>query len=143
MQRLRSGIGVLLASVDPKNSFRVVGLDQHCAIVLRQKWSRGQIEARLAAMAPCPIGMEATGGGPATGLGCDTESIRHLSTIFARRWRIWYIGLNILRYPTCSEICGGPLLESRQEDDKLTIGKRMIWSFMAATAPPWADSMIR
>jgi hypothetical protein len=108
MQRLRSGIGVLLASVDPKNSFRVVGLDQHCAIVLRQKWSRGQIEARLAAMAPCPIGMEATGGGPATGLGCDTESIRHLSTIFARRWRIWYIGLNILRYPTCSEICGGP-----------------------------------
>jgi hypothetical protein len=31
-----------------KNSFHVVGLDQRGAIVLRQKWSRGQIEARLA-----------------------------------------------------------------------------------------------
>ena len=30
-----------------KNSFRVVGLDQRGAIVLGQKWSRGQIEARL------------------------------------------------------------------------------------------------
>jgi hypothetical protein len=27
-----------------KNSFHVVGLDQRGAIVLRQKWSRGQIE---------------------------------------------------------------------------------------------------
>src|SRR5258708_30647280 len=33
-----------------KNSFHVVGLDRRGAIVLRQKWSRGQIEARLAAM---------------------------------------------------------------------------------------------
>jgi hypothetical protein len=31
-----------------KNSFHVVGLDRRGAIVLRQKWSRGQIEARLA-----------------------------------------------------------------------------------------------
>ena len=31
-----------------KNSFHVVGLDRKGAIVLRQKWSRGQIEARLA-----------------------------------------------------------------------------------------------
>jgi hypothetical protein len=30
-----------------KNSFHVVGLDQRGAIVLRQKWSRGQVEARL------------------------------------------------------------------------------------------------
>jgi len=29
-----------------KNSFHVVGLDQHGAIALWQKWSRGQIEAR-------------------------------------------------------------------------------------------------
>jgi hypothetical protein len=28
-----------------KNSFHVVGLDDRGAIVLRQKWSRGQIEA--------------------------------------------------------------------------------------------------
>jgi hypothetical protein len=42
-----------------KNSFHVVGLDRRGAIALRQKWSRGQIEARLAAMPPCLIGMEA------------------------------------------------------------------------------------
>jgi len=30
-----------------KNSFHVVGLDQRGAIVLRQKWSRGQVDARL------------------------------------------------------------------------------------------------
>src|SRR5271163_2724593 len=45
-----------------KNSFHVVGLDQRGAIVLRQKWSRGQIEARLANMPACPIGMEACVG---------------------------------------------------------------------------------
>jgi hypothetical protein len=31
-----------------KNSFHVVGLDQRGAIVLRQKWSRAQVEVRLA-----------------------------------------------------------------------------------------------
>ena len=31
-----------------KNSFHAVGMDARGAIVLRQKWSRGQIEARLA-----------------------------------------------------------------------------------------------
>jgi len=45
-----------------KNSFHVVGLDQRGAIVPRQKWSRGQIETRLAAMVPCLIGMEACVG---------------------------------------------------------------------------------
>src|SRR5215831_15694679 len=45
-----------------KNSFHVVGLDRRDAIVLRQKWSRGQIEARLANMPPCLIGMEACVG---------------------------------------------------------------------------------
>src|SRR5262249_10191902 len=30
--------------------------------VLRQKWSRGQVEVRLAAMPPCRIGMEACVG---------------------------------------------------------------------------------
>src|ERR1700745_157351 len=45
-----------------KNSFHVVGLDSRGAIVLRQKWSRGQIEARLAYIAPCLIGMEACVG---------------------------------------------------------------------------------
>src|SRR5215510_4509373 len=45
-----------------KNWFHVVGLDRRGAIVLRQKWSRGQIEARLANMPPCLIGMEACVG---------------------------------------------------------------------------------
>jgi len=42
-----------------KNSFHVVGLDRRGAIVLRQRWSRGQVEARLASMPPCLVGMEA------------------------------------------------------------------------------------
>jgi transposase len=45
-----------------KNSFHIVGLDDGGAIVLRQKWSRGQLEARLANMPPCLIGMEACVG---------------------------------------------------------------------------------
>ncbi len=45
-----------------KNSFHVVGLDECGAIVLRQKWSRGQVEARFANMSPCLIGMEACVG---------------------------------------------------------------------------------
>ncbi len=45
-----------------KNSFHVVGHDQRGAIILRQKWSRGQVEARLANLSPCLIGMEACVG---------------------------------------------------------------------------------
>ena len=45
-----------------KNSFHVVGHDERGAIVLRQKWSRGQVEARFANMPPCLIGMEACVG---------------------------------------------------------------------------------
>jgi transposase len=45
-----------------KNSFHVIGLDQRGAIALRQKWSRGQVEARLANMPRCLIGMEACVG---------------------------------------------------------------------------------
>src|ERR1700688_2386832 len=45
-----------------KNSFHVIGLDERGAIVLRQKCSRGQVEARLANMPPCLIGMEACVG---------------------------------------------------------------------------------
>src|SRR5450755_856087 len=40
----------------------VVGHDARGAIVLRQKWSRGQVEARLANIPPCLIGMEACVG---------------------------------------------------------------------------------
>ena len=45
-----------------KNSFHVVGLDQRGAIVVRQRWTRSQIRARLANMSPCLIGMEACVG---------------------------------------------------------------------------------
>ena len=39
-----------------KNSFHVVGHDRRGAIVLRQKWSRGQIEARLIGGSACMTG---------------------------------------------------------------------------------------
>src|SRR5512141_2663009 len=45
-----------------KNSFHIVGHNERGAIVLRQKWSRGQIEARFANMPPCLVGMEACVG---------------------------------------------------------------------------------
>src|SRR5580765_4037457 len=45
-----------------KNSFHVVGFDERGAIVLRQKWSRAQVEMRLANMPACLIGMEACVG---------------------------------------------------------------------------------
>ena len=45
-----------------KNYFHVVGLDRRGAIVLRQRWSRGQVEARFANMPRCLIGMEACVG---------------------------------------------------------------------------------
>ena len=45
-----------------KNSFHIVGLDRRGAIVLRQRWSRGQVETRLANVPPCLIGMEACVG---------------------------------------------------------------------------------
>jgi transposase len=47
-----------------KNSFYVIGLDQRGTIVLRQKWLRGQGEARFANLPLCLVGMEACVGGP-------------------------------------------------------------------------------
>jgi transposase len=44
-----------------KNSFYIVALDDRGAIV-RQKWSRSQLEARFPNMPPCVIGMEACVG---------------------------------------------------------------------------------
>ena len=42
-----------------KDSFHVVGLDRRGAIVLRQRWSRGQVDVRFANLPRCLIGMEA------------------------------------------------------------------------------------
>ena len=45
-----------------KNSFHIVGHDERGAIVVRQKWSRGQMEERFATMPRCLVGMEACVG---------------------------------------------------------------------------------
>jgi transposase len=60
-QNLNSTVAVIGIDIG-KNSFHVIALNDRGAIVLRQKWSRGQIEARLANMPPCLIGMEACVG---------------------------------------------------------------------------------
>src|SRR2546428_8609927 len=60
-QQLSTTIAVIGIDIG-KNSFHVVGLDQRGAIVLRQKWSRGQVATRLANIPPCLIGMEACVG---------------------------------------------------------------------------------
>ncbi|HWP15436.1 MAG TPA: IS110 family transposase [Xanthobacteraceae bacterium] len=60
-QTLNTAIAVIGIDIG-KNSFHVVGLDARGAIVLRQKWSRGQVEARFANMPPCLVGMEACVG---------------------------------------------------------------------------------
>jgi transposase len=59
----KSSCAIAVIGIDiGKNSFHIVGHDQRGAIVLRQKWSRGQVEARLANLPPCLIGMEACVG---------------------------------------------------------------------------------
>jgi transposase len=60
-QKFNSSIAVVGIDIG-KNSFHVVGLDRRGAIVLRQKWSRGQVETRLSNPPPCLIGMEACVG---------------------------------------------------------------------------------
>src|SRR5246127_1568506 len=60
-QKSSSAIAVIGIDIG-KNSFHIVGQNRHGTIVLRQKWSRGQVEARLANLPPCRIGMEACVG---------------------------------------------------------------------------------
>jgi transposase len=60
-EKLDAAVAVIGIDIG-KNSFHVVGLDQRGAIVLRQKWSRGQVATRLATMPRCLIGMEACVG---------------------------------------------------------------------------------
>jgi len=60
-QKLNAAIAVIGIDIG-KNSFHIVGQNQRGAIVLRQKWSRGQVETRLANLPPCLIGMEACVG---------------------------------------------------------------------------------
>jgi transposase len=51
-QTLETSVAVIGVDIG-KNSFHLVGQDRRGAIVLRQKWSRGQVEARLANLPPC------------------------------------------------------------------------------------------
>ena len=60
-EKLNSEISVIGIDIG-KNSFHLVGQDRRGRIVLRQKWSRGQVEARLVNLPPCLIGMEACVG---------------------------------------------------------------------------------
>ncbi len=60
-RKLNAAIAVIGIDIG-KNSFHLVGHDHRGAIVLRQKWSRGQVETRLANLPPCLIGMEACVG---------------------------------------------------------------------------------
>src|SRR5205809_4013372 len=50
-QKLNAAIAVIGIDIG-KNSFHIVGHDHRGAIVLRQKWSRGQVETRLANLPP-------------------------------------------------------------------------------------------
>ena len=59
--KVNSAVAVIGIDIG-KNSFHVIGQDKRDAII-RQKWSRGQAEARLANLPPCLIGMEACVGG--------------------------------------------------------------------------------
>ena len=60
-EKLNTAVAVMGIDIG-KNSFHVIGLDARGAIALRQKWSRGQVETRLANMPPCLVGMEACVG---------------------------------------------------------------------------------
>jgi transposase len=60
-QKRNSKVAVIGIDIG-KNSFDIVGQDRRGALVLRQKWSRGQVEVRLANLPPCLIGMEACTG---------------------------------------------------------------------------------
>jgi hypothetical protein len=67
-QKLNSAIAVIGIDIG-KNSFHVVGHDLRGAIVLRQKWSRGQVETRLANLPPCPAVIEEPNSTTLIGVG--------------------------------------------------------------------------
>jgi transposase len=82
-EALKNSIAVVGIDIG-KNSFHVVGLDKSGAIVLRQKWSRGQVEARFANMPPCLIGMEACVG--AHHLSRNLQKLGHEARLMPARY---------------------------------------------------------
>jgi transposase len=81
-----------------KNSFHVVGLDQRGAIVLRQKWSRGQVEARFANLPPCLIDMEACVG--AHHLSRKLKALGHDARLMPAKYRV-----DVCNHPPGSLFC--------------------------------------
>jgi hypothetical protein len=83
-----------------KNSFHVVGHDARGAIVLRQKWSRGQVDARLANL---QNNLSSQLGDVFRGPAAGTTSAPDLASLVAR-----HSGLVVARrLPTISSK-GGP-----------------------------------
>jgi len=84
-RKIASLIAVATIGIDiGKNTFHVIGLDKKGAIVLRQKLSRSQVDARLANMAPCLIGMEACVG--AHHLGRRLKALGHDARLMPARY---------------------------------------------------------
>ncbi|MEH2563621.1 transposase [Bradyrhizobium sp. AZCC 2289] len=84
---LKSSCGIAVVGIDiGKNTFHVVGHDRRGRIVLRQRWSRGQVEARLANLPPCLIGMEACVG--AHHLGRKLQVLGHDARLMPAKY-VW------------------------------------------------------
>jgi hypothetical protein len=84
-QKLNSAIAVIGIDIG-KNSFHLVGLDKRGAIVLRLKWSRGQVEARLANMQPCLIDEGRMQIGRRTVYGAISSKRCSVFAVSANRW---------------------------------------------------------
>jgi hypothetical protein len=67
VEKLHSVIAVIGIDIG-KNSLHVVGLDERGAVLLRQKWSRGQVETRFANL---PVGPPDPGS---CGMGWNTPA---------------------------------------------------------------------
>ena len=72
-EKFNSEIAVIGIDIG-KNSFHIVGQDRGGSIVLRRKWSRGQMEARLANLPPCLIGMEAASAHIISAASCSCSA---------------------------------------------------------------------
>jgi len=57
-ETVKSAVAVVGIDIG-KNSFHIAGVDRRGAFVLRQRRSRGEVEARLANMPPCLTRREA------------------------------------------------------------------------------------
>ena len=82
-----------------KNSFHVVGHDARGAIVLRQKWSRGEVEARLARSAwkPASAHMSRVAGAVASTFRSFAALVRCVSGLLVTQ--IWPLDLMLCADP--------------------------------------------